>query len=104
MCYFKEEQEKITKLFKQYSNVTVLSSTKYCEGIDLSNYDHFILYSYGYSGAKFIQLRDRIVNINNNKETYCIIPLIEGTIDKSVYQAVSNKRNFNINLFNYNLI
>lgn len=96
MCYFIEEQKELARLLP---NCTVLSSTQYCEGIDLSGYDQFILYSFGYSGAKFIQLRDRIVNLNKNKETRVIIPLLKGQIDESVYRAVSHKKNFNLKTF-----
>lgn len=95
MAYFIEEQQNLTQMFKSSPNVTVLSSTKYCEGVDLSNYDHFILYSFGYSGTKFIQLRDRIVNLNKDKETYVIIPLLIDCLDSEVYATVKNKQNFN---------
>lgn len=96
MCYFTQEQEKLPKVLP--SNCTVLSSTKYCEGIDLSYYDHFVLYSFGYSGAKFIQLRDRIVNIEKDRKTKVIIPLIKDSADYFVYETVSKKRNFNITM------
>lgn len=96
MCYFIEEQNELARLLP---NCTVLSSTQYCEGIDLSDYDQFILYSFGYSGAKFIQLRDRIVNLNKDRKTQVTIPLLKGQIDESVYRAVSRKKNFNLKSF-----
>lgn len=95
MAYFIAEQEMLTELFKGNNSVSVLSSTRYCEGVDLSDYDHFILYSFGYSGAKFIQLRERVVNLNKNKKTYAIIPIIKRGISERVYQAVSKKKDFN---------
>lgn len=97
MSYFVGEQNYLSDLFKRFKNVKILSSTKYCEGVDLSNYDIFILYSFGYSGAKFIQLRNRIVNITKDKETFCYIPLIKGGICEDIYKVVKEKRNFNIN-------
>lgn len=100
MSYFIGEQENLSRMFESDPNVTVLSSTKYCEGIDLSDYDHFILYSFGYSGAKFIQLRDRVVNITQTKATRVIIPLLKGGICAKIYEAVSSKRNFNLKNFN----
>lgn len=93
MCYFKEEQEFFDK---RYSNVDMFSSTRYCEGVDLSGYDHYILFSFGYSGAKFVQLRDRIVNINKlDRKTRVIIPLLKNCVDSAVYEAVSQKMDFN---------
>jgi hypothetical protein len=95
MCYFRQEQEQIAQEFAQNPRVSVFSSTKYCEGIDLSDFDTYILYSFGYSGAKFIQLRDRIVNLNKNKPTQVHIPLIADTIDADIYERVSQKLNYN---------
>lgn len=99
MAYFTEEQEQLSKIFKDNKDIVVLSSTKYCEGVDLSDYNTFILYSFGYSGSKFIQLRDRVVNLNKHTHTHPIIPLIEGGFCEQVYKAVSNKRNFNLRMF-----
>lgn len=96
MAYFKQEQDDLGKLFKDRQNVVIYSSTRYCEGIDLSGYDHYILYSFGYSGAKFVQLRDRIININKlDRETRVIIPLLEDCVDLMVYNRVSQKLDFN---------
>ena len=99
MCYFIEEQENLAKEFEN-----VFSSTKYCEGIDLSDYDLFILYSFGYSGAKFIQLRDRIVNLNKDKPTQVHILALQGEVDEAVYRCVSQKRNYNLREFKNELI
>lgn len=99
MCYFVEEQQKLAEAFAGNTSVDIYSSTKYCEGIDLSDYENFLLYSFGYSGAKFIQLRDRIVNITKNKATSVIVPVIAGGICEKVYESVSKKRNFNLKNF-----
>ena len=96
MCYFIQEQEELTKVFEDNPNVKVYSSTKYCEGIDLSGYDNYVLYSFGYSGAKFIQLRDRVVNIHCNKPTQVHIPIIMNTPDEDHYARVKNKEYFNL--------
>lgn len=99
MAYFIAEQAFIEKEFAEFDNVKVFSATKYCEGVDLSDYDVFILYSFGYSGAKFVQLRDRIVNLNKDRRTEVLIPLIKGSIGEQVYASVSRKRNFNLRNF-----
>lgn len=95
MCYFIEEQEKLRSIFKDKENISVLSATKYCEGIDLSHFDHYILYSFGYSGSKFIQLRDRIVNLDKHRITKVIIPLLRNCLDYDIYRSVSAKKTFN---------
>lgn len=96
MAYFIAEQEFLRQELP--NNCIIYSSTKYCEGIDLSAFDIYILYSFGYSGAKFIQLRDRIFNINISKEREVIIPLIEKSIGENIYKAVSSKKNFNLKI------
>ena len=103
MCYYLEEQENIAKHFENNKDIVVLSSTKYCEGIDLSDYNNYILYSYGYSGSKFVQLRDRIVNLKKDRKTEVIIPLLTTTLfnqerdlmDNLIYESVKNKESFN---------
>lgn len=95
MAYFVEEQIALNTVFSAYPQIDLFSSTKYCEGVDLSGYDVFILYSFGYSGVKFVQLRDRIVNITKNKKTRVIIPLLRNGLDREIYNIVSKKKNFN---------
>ena len=93
MSYFKAEQNYLNSL--KLKNAEVFSSSKYCEGVDLSHFDLYILYSFGYSGAKFVQLRDRIVNITKDEKTFVLIPLIKGGLCENIYRCVSNKRDFN---------
>lgn len=98
MCYYRDEQAHFTEFFKHKENIKVLSSTKYCEGIDLSNFDTFVLYSFGYSGAKFCQLRDRIVNITKHIDRTTHVPLLQ-LIDADLYRIVSSKKSFNAKHF-----
>lgn len=98
MAYFRQEQDELAALVKALNapNTRIFSSTRYCEGVDLSGYEHYILYSFGYSGAKFTQLRDRIVNINAlARHTTPLIPTTSGAIDEAIYNAVSKKLDFN---------
>lgn len=98
MCYYRDEQAYFTEFFNDKENIKVLSSTKYCEGIDLSNFETFVLYSFGYSGAKFCQLRDRIVNITKDIDRITHIPLLQ-LIDTDLYNIVSAKKTFNARSF-----
>lgn len=107
MAYFVQEQEFLVELVKdcKFNDVDVYSATKFSEGIDLSYYDEYVIYSFGYSGVKFVQLRDRIVNITKDKATYVTIPLIECSNKKlnfaqRVYEIVKQKKAFNLSLLN----
>lgn len=51
--------------------------------------------SSGYSGAKFIQRRDRIVNIKGSNTTIVNHILVKGAISEQVYKQVSKKEDFN---------
>lgn len=93
MAYFIAEQEMLRQLFEN-DNVKIFSVLKNCEGVDLSDFNHFIIYSFGYSGAKFIQLKERVVNIAKNKATTAIVLTME-IFSKKVYNAVSQKMTFN---------
>ena len=98
MCYYRDEQAYFAEFFAHKQKIKVLSSTKYCEGIDLSEFDTFVLYSFGYSGAKFCQLRDRIVNITKNIDRTTHIPLLQ-LIDSDLYNVVCEKRTFNARVY-----
>ena len=92
MCHFKAEQELIKK---HLPGVEVYSSNAHSEGVDLSHLDTFIIYSNDYSGAKFIQRRERIININGSNTLEVHHLLVKKAISEQVYQAVSQKQDFN---------
>lgn len=72
------------------------SLESYSEGVDLSWLDGSqILYSLTWKGAKFSQVCDRQLKHDRVEKAKVAIPLLSGGIDKHVYDAVRNKRNFN---------
>lgn len=93
MCHFKAEQTMLKQCLP--SRVKIFSSTADAEGVDLSNFDNLVIYSQGYSGSKFIQRRNRIVNINNNNHSEVHFLLVKNGISEKVYNSVSNKKTFN---------
>ncbi len=96
MAHFKKQQDLLAKEFPEFS---VYSSNKHKEGVDLSQYDHFIIVSSDYSGAGFLQRRQRNVNVNNTQATQVHHILVKGGISEQVYKAVSNKKDFNNKVF-----
>lgn len=97
MSHFIAEQ----KLAKEaLPDADIYSSNASAEGIDLSEYDHFIILSSDYSGAKFIQRRERNVNMNKNKPTKVHHLLVKNAVSEQVYFQVSKKRDFNNSVFN----
>ena len=92
MCHFIGERKLLAKHFK---NASIYSSTSHAEGVDLSHLKHFVILSSGYSGSKFIQRRDRVVNINGSNSTIVNHILIKKAISEQVYKKVSKKEDFN---------
>lgn len=96
MCHFQAERTKLKQYFKK---ALLLSSNAHAEGVDLSHLKNFVIYSSDYSGARFVQRRERIVNINGSNTTIVHHLLVKGGISEQVYSCVSDKRDFNNETF-----
>lgn len=97
MVHFIAEKELIKEHLK---NVKIYSSNGDSEGVDLSFLEHFIIYSSDYSGAKFIQRKERIVNMNGSNTNIVHHLLVKKGISEQVYKKVSKKEDFNNSTFN----
>ena len=96
MSHFVHERELLKKHFK---NAVIYSSNANAEGVDLAHSKHFIIYSSDYSGAKHIQRRERIININGSNTLKVIFLLVKSAISQQVYAATSKKLDFNNAMF-----
>jgi hypothetical protein len=92
MSHFVGERELLKKHFK---HAKIYSSNASAEGVDLSHLEHFVIISSDYSGAKFIQRRERIVNVNGSNTLTVNHILVRRAISDQVYSAVSKKMDFN---------
>jgi len=92
MCHFVGERIMLNKYFKHAS---IYSSTSHAEGVDLSHLKYFVILSSGYSGAKFIQRRDRIINTEGSNTLDVHHILVKGAISEQVYKKTSKKEDFN---------
>ena len=89
---YKVEKLKLEKIFKHAS---ILQSTSYAEGVDLSKYKHLIIYSQDWSTARHTQRRARQANKKRDTEIIVHFLLVENGISEQVYNTVSvNKENF----------
>ena len=98
MAHFRSTREKLARLLPK---AHIYSSDGHAEGVDLSHYNHFVIVNSGYSGAKFVQRRERIVNINRTTDAVVHHIITDAGISADVYDAVSNKKDFNIRLFRH---
>jgi len=92
MCHFIGERRLLTKHFKY---AKIYSSTSHAEGTDLSYLTHFIILSGDYSGFKFIQRRDRIINTEGSNTLIVNHILVKNAISEQAYKRVSKKKDFN---------
>lgn len=97
MSHFIGERKLLEKKFKK---AKIYSSTADAEGVDLSHLKNFIILSSGYSGSKFIQRRDRIVNIKGSNTTEVHHLLVKKAISEQVYKSCSKKNDFNNKTYN----
>ena len=92
MCHFVGERQILEKEFK---HAQIYSSSSHAEGVDLSHLKSFIILSSDYSGSKFIQRRDRIININGSASLEVHHIMVKNAISEQVYKKVSKKEDFN---------
>jgi len=96
MAHFIQERELLKQHFK---HATIYSSNANAEGVDLSHLKAFIIYSQDYSGAKHIQRRDRIVNMNGSNTLDVNYLVVKKGVSEQVYKTCSKKLNFNNKTF-----
>jgi len=92
MCHFVGERKLLEKHFK---HAKLYSSSAHAEGVDLSHLKSFVILSSDYSGAKFIQRRDRIINTEGSESLEVHHILVKKAISSQVYKKVSKKQDFN---------
>lgn len=96
MCHFRSTRQKIQSWLP---NVHVYSSDGHAEGVDLSHYRAFVIANSGYSGAKFIQRRDRGTRIDVKTPRKVHHLMVKGALSERVYSAVSVKKDYNLAQF-----
>ena len=87
-------------LAKHFPQATVDSVISKAEGVDYSHADHFIITSLSFSGSKFSQVIDRVVNLANESTIPTNVLISPGAISEQVLEVVSNKQSFNNATFN----
>lgn len=96
MAHYRSTRKKLEQHFPQ---AHIFSSIAHSEGVDLSGYKDFVIVNTCYSGAKHLQRRDRVVNLNRTTAAVVNHIVCEGGISPDVYEAVSQKRDFNISQY-----
>lgn len=92
MSHFIAERKLLKAKFK---HAHIYSSKADAEGTDMSHLEHFIIISQDYSGAKHIQRRERVVNMNGSVSLIVNYILVHRAISDQAYKTTSKKKNFN---------
>ena len=74
----------------------------YSEGVDFSYADAMVIYSMNFSATTYIQVRNRMCNKNREEPANIYYLMLEGGIDRYIYDTVKQKENFNTKIF-YNI-
>lgn len=83
------------KLRTHFQNAVILQATSFAEGVDLSEYQHLIIYSQDFKTSKHSQRRARQANKKRKDPIKVHFLLVEGAVSEQVYETVSiNKENF----------
>lgn len=96
MAHFHSTRQKLERHFK---HAHIYSSTAHAEGVDLSHYRHFVIVNADYSGAKFVQRRERLVNVNKTGESIVHHIVTNAGVSSLVYEMTSKKRDFNLKCY-----
>jgi len=96
MTHFKSTRIKLQQYFK---HAQLFSSNAHAEGVNLSHLKHFVIVNSDYSGAKFIQRRERITNIMRATKAVVHHIVTDGGISKAVYDTLKSKRDFTLKLY-----
>lgn len=89
---YKQEEKKLKSVFKK---AKVLQGTSYAEGVDLSMYEHLVIYSMNFSTAKYTQRRARQANIKRKTPIKVYFLNVKGAVSAQVYKTVAkNKKDF----------
>lgn len=90
--HYKEEEHKLKSVFKK---AQVLQANKYAEGVDLSMYEHLVVYSMDFKTAQYTQRRARQANMKRETPINVHFLLIKRGLSEQVYNTVAiNKTNF----------
>ncbi len=107
--YYKKEYELLQKVFAEnlttnldeFNTTTkniALQQISGSEGISLKNAEYLIYYSFGFSGCKYIQGRDRMTTIDRKENTVFFV-FEKKSIDEKIYNTIKNKKTYTEKLF-----
>ena len=107
--YYKKELDLLQKVFAENlttdldefnttSKNIALQQISGSEGISLKNAEYLIYYSFGFSGCKYIQGRDRMTTIDRKDNTVFFV-FEKNSIDEKIYNTIKNKKTYTEKLF-----
>lgn len=90
--HYKQEERLLKQHFKK---AQVLQATSFAEGVDLSMYEHLVVYSMNFSTSQYTQRRARQANKQRDTAIDVHFLLVKGGVSQQVYSTVAvNKCNF----------
>lgn len=96
MTHYRSTREKMAQVFK---HAQMYSSNSHSEGVNLSHLKHFVIVNSDFSGARFVQRRERITNLNRTTEAVVHHIVTDGGISRPLYDTLTSKRDFTLALY-----
>lgn len=95
MVIFYNYRAELIKLQNHFKQAKLLQATAFAEGVELSMYEHLIVYSQDYSTARHTQRRARQASKSRDSKIVVHFLLVKDGVSEQVYTIVSvNKVNF----------
>lgn len=98
------DKHTIIKEANQMDECVLLINAACSEGYELPTFPMMIFYSYDFSLKNFIQIIGRIQRINAIKKNVYISLVVKNTIDEDVYKCINKKKDFDIAIYESNIL
>ena len=86
-------------LEERFDRAQIYSSNRDSEGVDLSHLKHFVIVNQDFSGARFLQRRERSTNLMRQDPVTVHHITCAGMLSQKVYGVLSSKRSFTLGMY-----
>jgi len=96
MAHYRATRELLGQYFK---HAQIYSSNRHAEGVNLAHLKHFVIVNQDFSGARFLQRRERSTNLMREEPVTVHHIVCEGMLSQKVYQVLSGKKSFTLDMY-----
>jgi len=86
-------------LARRFPQSKVFSSNRHAEGVSLAHFKNFIIVNQDFSGARYLQRRERSTNLMRTEPVIVHQIVCEGMLSERVYKVLSDKKSFTLDMY-----